>query len=167
MPDARPLNEPAKATMQTSIGAGLGTAIKWRSTTMAIRAVVAVNAGPEIARQSKRMPVLVSHESKGRYVTIDCISGYFSGRILKERLIAPVRLSDSLDSTDIGCGWNRRAEITDRALRLSPRCVFTNGRDRVLLAIRSWSPIYPFCTFKRIAHDRFGACGWSQRYRRQ
>ena len=59
-PEARPLTELAKATMQTNSGAGLGTATKWRSTKKAINAVAVVKAGPEIARQSNCMPVLVA-----------------------------------------------------------------------------------------------------------
>ena len=59
MPEAMPLTELASATMQTNSGAGLGTATKWRSTRKAINAVAVVRAGPEIARQSNCMPVLV------------------------------------------------------------------------------------------------------------
>jgi hypothetical protein len=54
MPEPKPLRDAAKATMQTNSGAGLGTAIKVRSTRMAISAVAVVRAGPEIARQSNR-----------------------------------------------------------------------------------------------------------------
>ena len=52
-----PFSEPAKATMQTSSGAGFGMATNSRSTRMASNAIVAVRAGPEIARQSNCMPV--------------------------------------------------------------------------------------------------------------
>ena len=58
-PEAMPLSELANATMQTNSGAGLGTATKWRSTKKAINAVAVVRAGPEIARQSNCMSVLV------------------------------------------------------------------------------------------------------------
>jgi hypothetical protein len=64
MPEARPLSEPAKATMQTNSDAGLGTATEWASTEMAINAVTVVRAGPQIARQSNCMPVLVACEKK-------------------------------------------------------------------------------------------------------
>src|ERR1700682_280610 len=60
MPEAMPLTELAKATMQTNNGAGLGTAMTWRSTKKAVNAVALVRAGPEIARQSNCMPVLVA-----------------------------------------------------------------------------------------------------------
>jgi hypothetical protein len=64
---------------------------------MAIRAVAVVRAGPEIARQSNCMPVLVPYESKGHNVTISCDREGFSCSILKKRLTEPARLSDFLD----------------------------------------------------------------------
>jgi hypothetical protein len=59
MPEVMPLMELARATMQTKSGAGLGTATKCRSTRKAINAVAVVRAGPEAARQSNCMLVLV------------------------------------------------------------------------------------------------------------
>jgi hypothetical protein len=58
-PEVVPLTELANATMQTNRDAGFGTATKWRSTKKAINAVTVVKAGPEIARQSNCMSVLV------------------------------------------------------------------------------------------------------------
>ena len=56
-----PESEPAKATMQTNSGAGLGTPMNRRSTRMAASAVAAASAGPAIARKSNRMAFLVAH----------------------------------------------------------------------------------------------------------
>src|ERR1700733_14559806 len=65
---------------------------------MAINAVIAVRAGPEIARQSNRMPVLpFPHKHKSGRVTISCFSAQLSGSIPNKRLTGPQRLSDLLD----------------------------------------------------------------------
>src|SRR3984893_13583057 len=63
MPEVSPESEAAKETMQMNSGAGLGTQINRESTKMAITAVAAVRAGPEISRQSNRIPVLVPTEN--------------------------------------------------------------------------------------------------------
>src|SRR5438270_4561959 len=55
MPEARPLRDAAKATMQTNSGAGLGTVNSVRSAAMAISAVAIARAGPHMARQSTCM----------------------------------------------------------------------------------------------------------------
>src|SRR5580693_6744659 len=95
--EPRPLSEPAKATMQTSSGARSETSIKCRSTKMAIKAVAAVRAGPEIARQLSCMPVLVCPRVKVRSLAYDCNSGEFSFAVLNRRSTEPARLYALLD----------------------------------------------------------------------
>src|SRR6201746_927952 len=73
-PEAMPLIDAARATMQTNKGAGLGTAMKCRSTTKAIVAVAAVKAGPEIARQSIRMPLSVVRRQTIRALVCPIVS---------------------------------------------------------------------------------------------
>jgi hypothetical protein len=71
---------------------------------MAITAVAAVRAGPEISRQSNRIPVLVptenffsfSGESNPCSVTIGCVSGRYSRFNPKKRFSEAARLSDLL-----------------------------------------------------------------------
>src|SRR5258706_13351620 len=65
MPDARPPSEAAKATMQTNSGAGLGKAVKKRSTRVGIKAVAAVRAGPKNARPSDCLPVFFCPRGEG------------------------------------------------------------------------------------------------------
>src|ERR1700690_2753891 len=96
MPEARPDSEPAKATMQTNSGAGLGTAIRVRSTRMAISAVAVVRAGPGIARQSNCMPVLVATRVRGTFWSDGCARGGLSRAILKARLSGSRRASELL-----------------------------------------------------------------------
>src|ERR1700692_3938665 len=92
MPEARPERDPAKATMQTNSGAGLGTAIRLRSTRMAISAVAVVRAGPGIARQSNCMPVSFATRVRGAFWRVGCVGGGLSRAILKARLTGPGRL---------------------------------------------------------------------------
>src|ERR1700688_1084533 len=96
MPEARPDSEPARATMQTSSGAGLGTAIRVRSTRIAISAVAVVRAGPGIARQSNCMPVSFATRVRGAFWRVGCVGGGLSRTILKARLTGSRRLSDLL-----------------------------------------------------------------------
>jgi hypothetical protein len=82
-----PLIEAASATMQTNSGAGLGTATTWRSTTMAIAAVAAVKAGPEIARQSIRMLLSIVRRQTIRALVcpiVSMVAGFLSV-ILRKR----------------------------------------------------------------------------------
>src|SRR4030081_2614566 len=92
MPEARPLSEDANATMQTNSGAGLGTVTKLRSTTMAISAVAAVKAGPEIARQSNCMPCSRSVARVKRNLDGCCLQAWISRSILKRKFTQPARL---------------------------------------------------------------------------
>ena len=69
IPETKPLREPAKATMPINSGAGSGTVMKKRSTAMAINAVAIVRAGPEMARQSSCIFVLVVCENNRRSLT--------------------------------------------------------------------------------------------------
>src|ERR1700676_2945227 len=104
MREVSPESEAAKATMQINSGAGLGTKIKLRSTKMAITAVAAVRAGPEISRQSNRIHVLVptenffsfSGESNPCSVTVGWVGGRYSRFNPKKRFNEAVRLSDLL-----------------------------------------------------------------------
>src|SRR3954465_5034597 len=77
-PETSPLIDPAKATMQTNSGAGLGTAMTLPSTKTAIRAVAAVRAGPEVAGQSTFMRLFsFVPRVKRRKLPGGCVSGDF------------------------------------------------------------------------------------------
>src|SRR4051794_2076478 len=90
-PETSPLTEPAKATMQTSSGAGLGTAMTLRSTKTAIRAVAAVRAGPEVAGQSTFMrlfsfdPRVKRRRLPGRCGSRDFLASSLTGGLPKGR----------------------------------------------------------------------------------
>src|SRR6516164_5651915 len=96
--EPRPLSEPANATMQISSGAGLGTPTTRRSTRMAMSAVAAARAGPEMSRQSNCIPSsLPDRTDRG-------INEEVSNPLIKKRLNGPVGLCDLLDQMQ--SDWN-------------------------------------------------------------
>src|SRR6478735_3228230 len=123
-PEARPLTELAKATMQTKRGAGLGTAMTCRSTKKAIIAVAVAKAGPEIVRQSNCMPVLVACQDFGRLKAFGSVEN-------KSRSLTVVSHSGGLSIGIVKIPFSRNAQLS----RLSTQIPCYIGKNRVPRAL--------------------------------